>query len=365
MLTNISIIQRVLPQFEPIQLTTSFSELGIESIDLMTLRVAFENQIQQSIPDSAWLSFDNCNDIIFYCNALSTNKSHLATNVNRDIYTKSIDIDMPQMAIEGLSENWLLKEFGNIHWEMIGKGLQTNSFDLKDDHNNRLYATFVRISISLSNSLFTFKENQRLHITGNMNRFGEGIYYSNIHLHAPSETIHAQLMSSFSIRDGINNTKLSKSQPKPGKNSINSLKENPEFGETYRALKKNNLDTFQVNQFTFQVKKSILFSTLYQLNPYYDINGVGLLYFASYPIISDYCEQQYLNSILPFRYETSYYTLHREIFYFANCNIHDAITYHLHAFEYLENDMIQTSSTLIRNSDQKVMAKIFTIKKRK
>ena len=54
---------------------------------------------------------------------------------------------MPQMALEALSENWFFKELGDIHWELICKGLNTKSFDLKNDTDDRLYATFVRIRI--------------------------------------------------------------------------------------------------------------------------------------------------------------------------------------------------------------------------
>ena len=62
-------------------------------------------------------------------------------------FEKEITINMPQMAIEALSENWLFKDLGNNHWEMICKGLDTNSFNLKDEIGNRLYATFIRIRV--------------------------------------------------------------------------------------------------------------------------------------------------------------------------------------------------------------------------
>ena len=32
---------------------------------------------------------------------------------------------MPQMANAALSENWLFKELGDIHWELLSKGLNT------------------------------------------------------------------------------------------------------------------------------------------------------------------------------------------------------------------------------------------------
>ena len=36
-----------------------------------------------------------------------------------------------------------------------------------------------------------------------------------------------------------------------------------------------------------------IFDSEYEIVPFHDINGVGLLYFAAYPIISDICSLRY------------------------------------------------------------------------
>ena len=53
-------------------------------------------------------------------------------------------LNMPQMALGGLSESWLFKELGDIHWRLITRGLGTPSHEIADANGERLYATFTR-----------------------------------------------------------------------------------------------------------------------------------------------------------------------------------------------------------------------------
>ena len=99
---------------------------------------------------------------------------------------KDFTINMPQMAVEALSENWLFKALGDAHWEMLCNGLDTKSFDLKNDTGDRLYATFVRIRLHCSGNLRSFKENQKLGLSGDMNRYGNSVYFSCLLYTSPS-----------------------------------------------------------------------------------------------------------------------------------------------------------------------------------
>jgi len=116
----------------------------------------------------------------------------------------------------------------------------------------------------------------------------------------------------------------------------------------------------------FKISETSLFTTVYDLNPYYDLNGVGLLYFAAYPIINSKCEADFFNSLKPDeRWETTYHVIARDVFYYANCNISDKIKYVLHEYQTLDNNVIKITSSLYRISDNTLMAKIFTLKKKK
>jgi probable biosynthetic protein (TIGR04098 family) len=62
---------------------------------------------------------------------------------------RTVQVGMPQMALGFLSENWLLKELGDLHWDKLCNSLQRKSNDLVDSQGRRLYATlFVYASSS-------------------------------------------------------------------------------------------------------------------------------------------------------------------------------------------------------------------------
>ncbi len=278
---------------------------------------------------------------------------------------RSFVVNMPQMAIEALSENWLFKEIGNLHWDMICDGLHTSSFNLKNDTGSRLYATFVRIRICADNSIKSFTENENVVMGGNMQRFGNSMYLSNISFSSENETVKAELMTTFSIRDKVDNTKLAKSEPNVEKNSIPTADKLPPFGNEYRLVKKTVLKTLKYGNFEFKVGDENIYTTDYTLNPFYDLNGVNLLYFAAYPIINDVCEARFFNERNPdVRWEQNWYTKYKDVLYYANCNIFDIITYELVDFEEVEDGLMKVSSILRRKSDQVIIARIFTLKKR-
>ena len=147
-------------------------------------------------------------------------------------FDKKYTIDMPQMSIEGLSENWLFKELGNAHWGLLCDGLDTDSGDLKDELNIRIYATFVRIRIQSSNSLNEFNENEQIKLSGSIKRYGNGMYFSEIELkslQSTNKSIKSNLMTSFSIRKSTGNKDLVKSQPNITNNYIENLELIDEF----------------------------------------------------------------------------------------------------------------------------------------
>lgn len=276
-----------------------------------------------------------------------------------------LTINMPQMALEALSENWLFKELGDVHWDLICKGLNTKSFDLKNDLGNRLYATFVRIRISCSNTLKSFNENEPAVIDGTIKRFGNSMYFSDILFQSGKESVKAELMTTFSIRDKVDNTKLAKSEPDLLKNNVAKLASFPSFGNEYRLIKKKILKEIGTDENKFIVEDKFIYETEYALNPYYDLNGVNLLYFAAYPIINDVCEAKFFNEKeFTTRWEQEYYTAYKDVLYYSNCNIFDTILYQLVSFEDIGNGQIKISSILRRKSDQVIIARIFTVKKK-
>lgn len=346
--------------------TSAFDEpietLGIDSMDLITLRVKLEKQFGKEVPDEIWLTMSSLSELVsfFSEDVQASNGIHNSTLKSEEFeHKRSHQVNMPQMALGGLSESWLLKEMGDFHWFQLCEGLNTKSFDLTDQTGERLYATFVRIKHESKDSLAAFQENEKVEMGGSMTRFGSSMYFSKNAIFNDNKRIDFNMMTTFSSR-GRDNSKLTKGKPNSRiQNDIIELNDMPDFGQKYRMIRKQVDHSLQLSGVNFKMIEHSIFEFDYDINPYHDINGVNLLYFAAYPIISDFCEFNYIKKEKDFSRTN---TIARDVFYFSNCNIDDNILYKLNEFELLENNRAKIQSTLIRKSDNKTLAKIFTIK---
>jgi probable biosynthetic protein (TIGR04098 family) len=364
MIDYLKIFKTIVPSIDNDDIHLPIKDTNIDSLGLLAIRVEIEKSVGFEIPDNEWYSFNCLNDIIVFCNdnARSRIKSKLKLpehKIHREHF-----INLPQMANYAISENWLLKEFGDIHWELLSKGLDTESASILDEDGNRLYATFIHIKFNCS-SLRLFKENSHIDLSGNMVRYGKNNYLSEIYFNNNKLKINAVLLTSFTKREGSDNLDLIKCHPAVQKNIIPEIDNLPLMLTDYRLLKKGLKDELNLDKVNFDISTNIHFKMVYELNPYYDLNGVGLLYFASYPTISDYCESKYFNNLKNInRWEDEYFTISRDIYYYANCNIDDRIIYHLNSFEFYSKDKVKIQSSLFRESDNTLMTNIFTIKEK-
>jgi len=353
------------PNISPSNFTLPFADAGLDSMDLLSLRVELENNFSQIISDETWLNFNSLQEICNYFSKDADLNPNQIRDAEKYAMKKNFSINMPQMAIEALSETWLWKELGQLHWDLICKGLNQQSAQLSDEAGNRLYATFARIRYSSEQGLSDFKENELLQLDAKLQRWGNNLYFSNCVGKSSAANFSVDMMTSFSIRNDADNTRLTKSQPAANVNNVEQMQQAPQLSEEFSLLKKNELNDLQLSGHIFQPNSQIIFEKEYTIQPYTDINGVGLLYFAAYPGINDFCEAHFMNTKMPkgVRYETKFSTASRDVFFFANCNINDAIIYRLHHVSEINENLILLQSSLSRKSDNFRMAHIFTIKK--
>ncbi|WP_234859383.1 SDR family NAD(P)-dependent oxidoreductase [Aquimarina aquimarini] len=298
-------------------------------------------------------------------------------------YNKKYRLNIPQMLSGGMSENWLLKELGDVHWNMISEALGSRSDQIIDSNGERLYASFVRLQWSMkSNCLTDFNENEEVQLIGDLSLYGNKIFFSDDVLSGKNKNISTSLMSVFSSRKSGNNQQLEKGKPLNVKEAKAYKHDKlPEFAVDFFKLKtilfpttKNNKENdqqqFQVLDSEFSLEQDCGFSKSYIIDPYDDINGVGLLYFASYPKISDKCERFYFqdnyqridNEI--FNWAEIGSCIARDIHYYGNANVNDELLYVLELYTIIkESNTIKIVSSLYRKKDKKLIAKIFTIKK--
>jgi probable biosynthetic protein (TIGR04098 family) len=366
----VQIIETALPGVSARDLSLPFDEMGLDSFDLLNIRAGLERQLEEEISDLVWIDFGSLQDVYSHWLELQKGAGGPAAQ-DSDVsgYSRDFELNMPHMAMGGMSESWLFKELGAIHWELLCRGLGQRSSELADEMGNRLYATFARVRIEGSVSLGDFCESEPLNLSGNISRYGGGMYYGEfglVSLASPEKQIRARLITSFSRRGDTGNTSLVKSQPVVGSNLIDNLSSPPEFVEEYRIGKKGQAQSWELGGESFQFSDDVIAEETYDLNPYYDANGVGLLYFAAYPIVTEICEAKYFNSRQSSgagRWEMQWRTISRDVLYYANCDLDDSIIYKLHQVEQ-DDGRLKTAASLFRRSDGTLMARIFTVKVR-
>ncbi len=363
----LQLIQNDFPLITEEDLYIPISQTNIDSLDLIVIRVSLEKYFGTGVPDTIWYQYQTLAEALEY---FHKNKKVIPMSNNLELkrieYSESIEIRMPQMANSALSESWLLKYLGDFHWQLLSKGFGLRSSEFTDENGNRLYATFVRITYEISNVEF-FLENDILEFKGEIEAFGDNTFISKVTGNNQKGKISSKLMTTFSLRQTDNST-IEKCIPKEKQGNIKQIESTPQYINEYRLLKKRLSNTLETDYYNFTVTDNNLFEAEYSINPYYDINGVGLLYFAAYPIIADTClmgDPKLLQIILDKTAELLnielYRTIFRDIFYFGNCNSNDKIKVVLNSVE-TDFGKLYLTKTLIRISDKKVIAKIFTIK---
>ena len=336
--TVFRILQDEIPGLTRDDMASPFDQLNIDSFGFISLRARLEQLAGYEIGDEIWTAAKCPSDIF---------KMISAGEVSQNIETfskigfRSFNINMPQMAMSGLSESWLFKELGDMHWNMITDGLGSPSSGLLDGNGNRLYATFTRISISI-NPFSSYKENSQLSLcASSFARFGAGMFFSEIDISPGSG--HAQLMSSFTSRgEKGSNLSLQKGQPLiPPGCKIPKLENYPVFADGYRARRGN-------------IPAEVIFEYEYEIVPQHDINGVGLLYFAAYPVISEICLAKYKD-------QRHLSTSKKDVFYFGNCDENETLVFRLH--KHAENpESVESEMSISRKGDGVLMAYLITTK---
>jgi len=332
-----------LPQLRNEDLAKPFRELAIDSFALVTLRAQIEETEGITISDEDWTSITCPLDVSRWTRSGMAKPG--IERVDRPATAhRSYEINLPQMAMGGLSEGWLFREAGDVHWYMLTSALGVKTRNIADQAGARLYATFTRLRYRSRIPLRDIKIDSRLELSSEMNRFGAGMFFSKTKISGDGADIVFDVATSFSrFGEHGSNTSLVKGQPSlPEGFAIPSLDALPDFIDEYRRLRATDLGP-------------ALFETEYEIVPQHDINGLGLLYFAAYPNISDICLMRHLGGA---QAALEWSPVGRDVCYFANASPSETLIYRLHSARDCHDD----SSTVFvgsisRKGDGKTMAR--------
>src|SRR5258705_2431736 len=112
----IALVEREVPGFSMDRAELTFGQLGVDSFAMLELRAAVEHSTDQTIPDPIWVDLETPASLLRH---LSEALSTTLPGGNGLDPRRRYALNMPQMALGGLSEHWLSKEFRDAHWSMI------------------------------------------------------------------------------------------------------------------------------------------------------------------------------------------------------------------------------------------------------
>ena len=99
-------------------LNLPIADAGLDSFDLVLLRTTLEKGVGCAVPDEEWIELASANDIIAYFEK-AKDRSTSGPQPAGFGTSRRLEVNMPHMAIGGLSEHWLFKEMGDMHWNLI------------------------------------------------------------------------------------------------------------------------------------------------------------------------------------------------------------------------------------------------------
>jgi probable biosynthetic protein (TIGR04098 family) len=195
-------------------------------------------------------------------------------------------LGMPHLAVVGLSETWLIKEAGHVHWQLLEEAVGCRSRHWKDEHGHRLYASFIAYRLKGS-LLSVLGDGDLLECVSELGATSRNRFCSRHVLRCASLPFEAELwmVTSFIRRDGegggnrafVRST-FGASAPLHGK-----------FGATFDELLARRRHCRRESDELRTGPHSV---TRFAVCPMEDFNHAGMVYFATFPRYLDRAEQR-------------------------------------------------------------------------
>lgn len=280
-------------------------------------------------------------------------------------------INMPQTDALGLSENWLFRHCGDLHWQQLFQGFGIEGIDsrlMRDDVGDQLYPTFVAIRCRYNIPLAAVRTGDRFTSLITMARFGLRFYNSDIRFENGVARFRLDMMTTFAARDEEGRNALRKSVPVASQLSkIPTLDASPAVLKLAQAFRHGDLKQYEMMGNVIPLDPGMdELSGYYEPSPYLDYNGAGLLYFAAYPTIADTVERRIIRENKLFEggrdWALATSTIGRDLFYHRNLDIGDSILAKMRWFERKGREFV-IHTALCSARDGGCIADVFTVKR--
>ena len=270
---------------------------------------------------------------------------------------RRIRIGMPQLDVGGLSEGWLYRTCGDLHWEEIGRELGVSSDGFRAEAGQRLYPTVVALRARYGAPLAAVEENDLLAAKVLVRPCGRACAHGRIDLTIAGRRSSVELLTTFAVHQPGGGLRMAIPAPELAERW---LVETPKAGdpsvELVRLAKAARAGIALDDDFcgpSLRTAEAALGRFEYEPSPYADYNGAGLLYFAAYVTIADTAERALVRRLgLSPRPRTDWAlatsTVRRAVFFYANLTLGEPLVVDLLRFELSGARSVKTHLRLSR-----------------
>lgn len=263
-------------------------------------------------------------------------------------------VGMPHLALNGLSESWLLAECGDRHWQLLAQASGTPIAQLRDAHQRRVYPAFRSVRLRHA-ELDAVAENDTLEIASTLGRVSRTQFYSK-HVVSVAHGLRAvvDMLSVFVAREtaGVNTSAVRSAVA--GFDAVPPLDEGALFAAHNRAWLQARRDRGTTRN--GRPNHSYAPVPLHPC-PSVHFNGAGFLYFARFHELVDQAEWAWFGPAA-----ARYITTERHILYHGNADVGCTLATQLCGLE-RTGAQLQHHSQIVRNDDHQVIAD-FTTRRR-
>lgn len=260
---------------------------------------------------------------------------------------------MPQLNVNGLSENWLLKECGDRHWQGIAQAQGLPRPEFRNTQGHKVYAAFTLVRIT-GGRLEQIGENDVFTIASQCLAVGRAQHYSRHMLHAQGQTAARVEMLSVFVRraqSGSNRSVVRAAMADAGRYAPD-----PELWAAAEAF-------VQRGHAHRAMEPGLATNADYSLDfipcPNSDFNGADLLYFSAFQSMVDRAEWAWMLHTQPPGRPAA--LRERELVFFGNLDLGGSVRIQLQP-QAADQGMLLHHSTLQRKSDGALIAQVFTRK---
>jgi probable biosynthetic protein (TIGR04098 family) len=280
-------------------------------------------------------------------------------------------IHLPQTDATGLSENWLFKHCGEMHWDCLCAAMGVsgvNAQEMRDDAGKQLYPTFVAIKGRYATPLSMVRMDQHFHTTVELNHFGRAFFHSTIAFGNEATRFELEMLTTFAARNKNDINDLHRTLPTANLvYKSRPLSSRPPILKLSQALRHGEAMDYDFLGYHFAICENALgLQMSFEPSPYIDYNGAGLLYFAAYPTIADTIERRLIrrhhlaDTARDWAAQSS--TIARDVFYYRNLDLGKTLIATLKRFDRVGENVI-LDTLLADEADGAPLAEIITAKR--